>query len=49
LHFEEALFSSSLAMIERHYYHYMPRMVADRLTSGTAVGQVKHIEMGEED
>jgi integrase len=40
---------TSLAMIERHYYHYMPRMVADRLTSGKAVGEPGNAEAGEED
>ena len=40
---------TSLAMIERHYYHYMPRMVADRLTSGKAVGEAANVEVGEED
>jgi len=25
---------TSLSMIERHYYHYLPRLVADRMTDG---------------
>jgi integrase len=39
---------TSLAMIERHYYHYMPRLVADRLTSGAAVGEAKSVEAGDD-
>jgi hypothetical protein len=35
-------------MIERHYYHYMPRMVADRLTAGKAVGEAVNVEVGDE-
>ncbi len=37
---------TSLAMIERHYYHFMPRMVADRLTDGKAVGEVRGKKLG---
>jgi hypothetical protein len=40
---------TSLAMIERHYYHYLPRLVADRLTAGKAVGEVGNAEAGEQD
>lgn len=40
---------TSLAMIERHYYHYMPRLVADRLTSGRAVGEICNVELNEDD
>jgi integrase len=40
---------TSLAMIERHYYHFMPRLVADRLTSGKAVGEVRNTEAGDGD
>lgn len=40
---------TSLAMIERHYYHFMPRMVADRLTDGRAVGQLKTVALGHDD
>ena len=40
---------TSLAMIERHYYHYLPRLVADRLTSGRAVGEAGNAEAGEAD
>ena len=36
-------------MIERHYYHYLPRLVADRLTSGKAVGEAGNLEAGDED
>jgi hypothetical protein len=36
-------------MIERHYYHYMPRMVADRLTAGKAVGEQRSQEAGYDD
>jgi integrase len=39
---------TSLAMIERHYYHFMPRMVADRLTDGKAVGEVGNAEAGDD-
>lgn len=40
---------TSLAMIERHYYHYMPRLVADRLTAGKAVGEDRSVEAGDRD
>jgi hypothetical protein len=40
---------TSLAMIERHCYHYMLRIVADRLTSRTAVGEMGSLGAGESD
>jgi integrase len=40
---------TSLAMIERHYYHYLPRLVADRLTGGRAVGETGNAEAGDGD
>ena len=40
---------TSLAMIERHYYHYLPRLVADRLTAGKAVGEAGNLEAGDDD
>lgn len=39
---------TSLAMIERHYYHYFPRLIADRLTAGKAVGEKRNREFGED-
>lgn len=40
---------TSLAMIERHYYHFLPRLVADRLTAGKAIGAIDNLEIGEGD